>query len=79
MVHMASESDHHEKLSKDDHEQVLRIKEMMTKNVRNPFSTNIPKDKLINISSGETLVSTNLVEARKLGLEGMRAANISNA
>ena len=76
---MASESDHHEKLSKDDHEQVLRIKEMMTKNVRNPFSTNIPKDKLINISSGETLVSTNLVEARKLGLEGMRAANISGA
>ena len=47
--------------------------------MRNPFSANMPKDKLINISSGETLVSTKLVEARKLGLEAMRAASTSDA
>ena len=80
MVHMASpESDPHEKVSKDDHEQVLRIKRTIEEKMRNPFSANMPKDKLINISSGETLVSTKLVEARKLGLEAMRAASISDA
>ena len=79
MVHMASpESDHHEKLNKDDHEQVLRIKCTIEEKMRNPFSANMPKDKLINISSGETLVSTKLVETRKLGLEAMRAASTSD-
>ena len=80
MVHMTSpEADHHDKLNKDDHEQVLKIKRIIQEKMRNPFSPNLLKDKLVNISTGETLGSTKLIEARKLGLEAMRAADTSDS
>lgn len=80
MVHMDSpQSDHHDKLSKNDIDKVLGIKMTVSDKMRDPFSDAAGTDKLINISTGEALMSTELLEAKKLGLESIKLASSTNA
>ena len=54
MVHMQSpDSDHHEKLTKDDMRKVLKIKDTVTQSMRNPFALNVAAaEKMFNIATG---------------------------
>lgn len=80
MVHMVSpQSDHHEKRRKGDIQKVLEIRSTVTETMRNPFSSNIETDKLVNIATGEVLASTELVKAKLIGLESIRDASNTNA
>ena len=55
MVHMdCAQSDHHDKLSKDDIDKVLKVKMTIVDKMRNPFSDAAGIDKIINISTGDT-------------------------
>ena len=78
MVHMeCQESDHHEKLSRDDVARVMKIKQTITNEMTNPFSTGTQK--LVNISSGEALSSEELLDAKKLGIDAINHAKSTNA
>ncbi|KAG1649640.1 hypothetical protein GQR58_028793 [Nymphon striatum] len=80
MAHMtSSQSDHHEKLRKDDMEAVLQIKRTVEEKMQNPFHPSLATDKLMNISTGQILAETTLVDAKRLGLEAMDAATTTNA
>ncbi|KAG1708468.1 Ribosomal RNA processing protein 36 [Nymphon striatum] len=80
MAHMtSSQSDHHEKLRKDDMEAVLQIKRTVEEKMQNPFHPSLATDKLINISKGQILAATTLVDAKRLGLKAMDAATTMNA
>ena len=80
MVHKESpQSGHHDKMNKQDI--ILKIRDTVAEIMQNPFDTTIASDKLINMSiaTGETLASTQLVEAKRLGLESMTAASTTDA
>ena len=78
MVHMeCQESDHHEKLSRDDVARVMKIKQTITNEMTNPFSTGTQK--LVNISSGKALSSEELLDAKKLGIDAINHAKSTNA
>ncbi|KAG1682003.1 hypothetical protein GQR58_011412 [Nymphon striatum] len=80
MAHMtSSQSDHHEKLRKDDMEAVLQIKRTVEEKMQNPFHPSLATDKLMNISTGQILAATTLVDAKRLGLKAMNAATTTNA
>ncbi|KAG1713897.1 Protein O-mannose kinase [Nymphon striatum] len=80
MAHMtSSQSDHHEKLRKDDMEAVLQIKRTVEEKMQNPFNPSLATDKLMNISTGQILAATTLVDAKRLGLKAMDAATTTNA
>lgn len=80
MVHMnCQHSDHHDKLTKEDLEKVLKIKFTVTAEMRDPFSDDSGLEKLINISTGEALPSTELLEAKKRGMEAMELARSTGA
>ncbi|KAG1683471.1 hypothetical protein GQR58_010014 [Nymphon striatum] len=80
MAHMtSSQSDHHEKLRKDDMEAVLQIKRTVEEKMQNPFHPSLATDKLMNISTGQILAATTLVNAKRLGLKAMDAATTTNA
>ncbi|KAG1669108.1 hypothetical protein GQR58_017622 [Nymphon striatum] len=80
MAHMTSlQSDHHEKLRKDDMEAVLQIKRTVEEKMQNPFHPSLATDKLMNISTGQILAATTLVDAKRLGLRAMDAATTTNA
>ncbi|KAG1662587.1 hypothetical protein GQR58_020899 [Nymphon striatum] len=80
MAHMtSSQSDHHEKLRKDDMEAVLQIKRTVEEKKQNPFHPSLATDKLMNISTGQILAATTLVDAKRLGLKAMDAATTTNA
>ncbi|KAG1660796.1 Heat shock protein [Nymphon striatum] len=80
MAHMtSSQSDHYEKLRKDDMEAVLQIKRTVEEKMQNPFHPSLATDKLINISTGQILAATTLVDAKRLGLKAMDAATTTNA
>ncbi|KAG1699858.1 hypothetical protein GQR58_005446 [Nymphon striatum] len=80
MAHMtSSQSDHHEKLRKDDMEAVLQIKRTVEEKMQNPFHPSLATDKLMNISTGQILAATTLVDAKRLGLRAMDAATTTNA
>ncbi|KAG1679024.1 Zinc finger protein 862 [Nymphon striatum] len=80
MAHMtSSQSDHYEKLRKDDMEAVLQIKRTVEEKMQNPFHPSLATDKLINISTGQILAVTTLVDAKRLGLKAMDAATTTNA
>ncbi|KAG1710412.1 hypothetical protein GQR58_002697 [Nymphon striatum] len=80
MAHMtSSQSDHHEKLRKDDMEAVLQIKRTVEEKMQNPFHPSLATDKLMNISTGQILAATTLVDAKRLGLKAMDAATTTNA
>ncbi|KAG1712145.1 Serine/threonine-protein kinase greatwall [Nymphon striatum] len=80
MAHMtSSQSDHHEKLRKDDMEAVLQIKRTVEEKMQNPFHPSRATDKLMNISTGQILAATTLVDAKRLGLKAMDAATTTNA
>ncbi|KAG1668451.1 hypothetical protein GQR58_017873 [Nymphon striatum] len=79
MAHMtSSQSDHHEKLRKDDMEALLQIKRTVEEKMQNPFHPSLATDKLMNISTGQILAATTLV-AKRLGLKAMNAATTTNA
>lgn len=81
MVHMQSpDSDHHEKLTKDDLIKVLKIKDTVTHSMRNPFASDVAAaEKLVNIATGEILTSSEVVESRKLGLDAIAQARNTDA
>ncbi|KAG1674634.1 hypothetical protein GQR58_015006 [Nymphon striatum] len=80
MAHMtSSQSDHHEKLRKDDMEAVLQIKRTVEEKMQNPFHPSLATDKLMNISIGQILAATTLIDAKRLGLKAMDAATTTNA
>ncbi|KAG1701647.1 hypothetical protein GQR58_004678 [Nymphon striatum] len=80
MAHMtSSQSDHREKLRKDDMEAVLQIKRTVEEKMQNPFHPSLATDKLMNISTGQILAATTLVDAKRLGLKTMNAATTTNA
>ncbi|KAG1680651.1 hypothetical protein GQR58_012279 [Nymphon striatum] len=80
MAHMtSSQSDHHEKLRKDDMEAVLQIKRTVEEKMQNPFHPSLATDKLMNISTGQILAATTLVDAKRLDLKAMDAATTTNA
>ncbi|KAG1649605.1 hypothetical protein GQR58_028853 [Nymphon striatum] len=80
MAHMtSSQSDHREKLRKDDMEAVLQIKRTVEEKMQNPFHPSLATDKLMNISTGQILAATTLVDAKRLGLKAMDAATTTNA
>ncbi|KAG1669339.1 Zinc finger protein 696 [Nymphon striatum] len=80
MAHMtSSQSDHHEKLRKDDMEAVLQIKRTVEEKMQNPFHPSLATDKLMNISTGQILAATTLVDVKRLGLKAMDAATTTNA
>ncbi|KAG1684653.1 hypothetical protein GQR58_009370 [Nymphon striatum] len=80
MAHMtSSQSDHHEKLRKDDMEVVLQIKRTVEEKMQNPFHPSLATDKLMNISTGQILAATTLIDAKRLGLKAMDAATTTNA
>ena len=71
MMHMdCSQSDHHDKLSIDDIDQVLKVKmtivDKTRDKTRDPFSDAAGIDKIINISTGEALLSTELPERQSI-------------
>lgn len=79
MVHMeSSHSVHHEKRSKDDMQKILEIKKTVTEIMRNPFAATLRTDKLVNIATGETLASTQLVNAKTIGLKAISDASTTN-
>ena len=76
MVHMdCPQSDHQDKMTKDDIDKVMKIKLTVTEKMRNPFSDAVGTDKLINISTGETLISPELLEAKQRGVESIKLAS----
>ena len=80
MVHMdCPQSDHHDKMTKDDIDKVMKIKLTVTEKMRNPFSDDVGTDKLINISTGVTLTSPELLEAKQRGVESIKLASSTNA
>ncbi|KAG1666461.1 hypothetical protein GQR58_018881 [Nymphon striatum] len=80
MAHMtSSQSDHHEKLRKDDMEAVLQIKRTVEEKMQNPFHPSLATDKLMNISTGQILAAPTLVDAKRLGLKAVDAATTTNA
>ncbi|KAG1681421.1 hypothetical protein GQR58_011876 [Nymphon striatum] len=80
MAHMtSSQSDHHEKLRKDNMEAVLQIKRTVEEKMQNSFHPSLATDKLMNISTGQILAATTLVDAKRLGLKAMDAATTTNA
>jgi hypothetical protein len=64
------DSDHHEKLTKDDMGKVLKIRDTVTESMRN---------KLVNIATGEILTSSEVVDSRQLGLEAIAHARSTDA
>ena len=80
MAHIdAAQSDHHEKVSKNDLDVVLTIKEKVLADFINPFQSNPQTDnQLVNIVTGEILSSTDLVRAKQIGLEAIAASKSDN-
>jgi len=81
MVHMQSpDSDHYEKLTKDDMRKVLKIRYTVTESMKNPFASNVAEaGKLVNIATGEILTSTEVVDCRQLGLQALAQARTTDA
>ena len=80
MAHIdAVQSDHHEKIRKNDVDVVLTIKEKVLVDLINPFQPNPQTDNhLVNIVTGETLPSTHLIRATQIGLEAIAASKSDN-
>ncbi|KAG1656182.1 Transmembrane and TPR repeat-containing protein 4 [Nymphon striatum] len=60
-------------------EAVLQIKRTVEEKMQNPFHPSLATDKLMNISTGQILAATTLVDAKRLGLKAMDAATTTNA
>ena len=78
MAHMKQDDRSEKSTSERDVRQVLNIKSLVKSKMINPF-LKITSDSLMNISSGETTESTELVEARQKGLDALEKAEKSNA
>ena len=78
MAHMKQDDRSKKSTSELDVRQVLNIKSLVKSKMINPF-LKITSDSLMNISSGETSESTELVEARQKGLDALEKAEKSNA
>ncbi|KAG1682301.1 hypothetical protein GQR58_011151 [Nymphon striatum] len=60
-------------------EAVLQIKRTVEEKMQNPFHPSLTTDKLMNMSTGQILAATTLVDAKRLGLKAMDAAPTTNA
>ncbi|KAG1654088.1 hypothetical protein GQR58_025224 [Nymphon striatum] len=63
------DSDHHEKLAKDDMPKVLKIRDTVMECMRNPFASTVAAEKLVNIAKGEIFTSSDVVDSKQLGLD----------
>ncbi|KAG1664436.1 hypothetical protein GQR58_019812 [Nymphon striatum] len=73
------DSDHHEKLAKDDMPKVLKIRDTVMECMRNPFASMVAAEKLVNIAKGEIFTSSDVVDSKQLGLDVIAHARSTDA
>ncbi|KAG1670615.1 DNA repair protein RAD51 2 [Nymphon striatum] len=73
------DSDHHEKLAKDDMPKVLKIRDTVMECMTNPFASTVVAEKLVNIAKREISTSSDVVDSKQLGLDVIAHARSTDA